>query len=386
MIVRMMPMDAPIYEPGKPIADLQATYGLADVVKLASNENPYGPSPRVREALAEALQADGAEALWRYPDGAARALRRSLADRYGLSVEQVAIGAGADELIQMIALRFLYGGGVSVMAETTFPMYLIATRIAGGTPRLVPMAEDGGVDLAAHAASVDEATRIVWLANPNNPTGMMFGRQAWEGFLSRVPDDVLVVLDEAYAEFVTDADYPDGPRWIARHPNVVVLRTFSKAYGLAGLRVGYALGAPEIIAELERVRKPFNTSTLAQRAAAVALTDEAHVAFVREANLKAREALAEALLARGLRPFPSQTNFLYVPGVDGRRLAASLEPHGVIVRPAPGGVRISVGTESENARLLKALDALMADPEAAAAALGANHAADVMGAERSHEA
>ena len=355
--VRMKPLDVPIYEPGKPIAEIRERYGLDAVIKLASNENPYGPSPKVQEALLARLSAD--PELWlRYPDGAARELKRALSLRWGHSAEGIAVGPAADELIQLIALRFLADGDEAVMGELSFPMYPIATRIAGGVPIPVPMGPEGRLDLPAMLRAIGPRTRIVWLANPNNPTGTVFDREQWAAFLAEVPETVLVVLDEAYAEYVSDPNYPDGPAAVRRHPNVVVLRTFSKAYGLAGFRIGYALAAPEVVRELERVRKPFNTSAVAQLAATLALEDEAHVAFVREANRKARAALRQALEARGFRPYPSETNFLYLPHDDGRGLATRLEAAGVIVRPVPGGIRVSVGTEAENARLLAALDAL----------------------------
>lgn len=250
----------PLYEPGKPID------GQDNIIKLASNENPYGPSPKVMEAM---LLAFNAIAL--YPDGAGRALKQALSEHYGFPPDFFILGAGADELISMLAVLTLNPEREAIMAEITFPMYRIAAQLAHGQVRTVPMTGDYDLDLEAHLAVMRETTGIIYIANPNNPTGKMVDGKTLLSFLKRIPSDLIVVLDEAYAEYVTDHTYTSALTFLPDFPNLIVLRTFSKAYGLAGLRIGYGIAHPELITALERTRKPFNTSRLAQHAAIIAL-------------------------------------------------------------------------------------------------------------------
>lgn len=342
------------YVPGRPAEDVAREHGLERVVKLASNENPLGPSPRALRAVAGAL----AE-LGRYPDGAGRGLRAALAGRLGVEPERIALGNGSNEIITLLARLFVGAGEEAVVSEGAFAIYRLAVQAAGGVVRSVPMR--GFVhDLEAMARAVGPATRLVFVGNPNNPTGTIFRRPEWERFLARIPDDVVVVCDEAYAEFVEDPDYPDAIREPDRHPLLVVVRTFSKAYGLAGLRVGYALAAADVIDLLDRIRDPFNVNALAQAAARAALEDAEHLERSRSAVRAGRRFLERVFGELGLAFVPGEANFLMVDVGDGGRVAAGLERRGVIVRPIAGygfprHVRITVGTPEENGALARAL-------------------------------
>lgn len=334
----------PLYEPGKPID------GLDDVIKLASNENPYGPSPKVIEALLAQLST-----VSLYPDGAGRTLKQTLSEHYGFPPDYFILGAGADELISMLAILTLNPAREAVMAEITFPMYRIAAQLAHGQVRTVPMTGDYDLDLEAHLAVLRETTGIIYIANPNNPTGKMIDGQTLLSFLKRVPSDLVVVLDEAYAEYVTDGTYRSALTFLPDFPNLIVLRTFSKAYGLAGLRIGYGIAHPELITALERTRKPFNTSRLAQNAAIVALKDQTYVTRVVQMTTQERERVFTTLRREGWHVLPSQTNFLFLPHHAPRAIADALEKKGLIVRPLVGGLRVTIGTAEQNDRLLEAL-------------------------------
>ncbi|PTQ56621.1 MAG: Biosynthetic Aromatic amino acid aminotransferase beta [Candidatus Carbobacillus altaicus] len=337
----------PLYEPGKPID------GLEDVIKLASNENPYGPSPKVTEAILAALGE-----VYLYPDGAGRALKQTLSEYYGFPPEFFILGAGADELISMLPVLTLGPGREAIMAEITFPMYRIATLLAGGRVRTVSMTDHYDLDLSAHLTAIHEKTGLMYIANPNNPTGKIVDREALLSFLKRVPDDLIVVLDEAYAEYVTDEAYASALTFLPDFPNLIVLRTFSKAYGLAGLRIGYGIAHPELITALERTRKPFNTSRLAQQAAIAALGDQAYVARVIQATVNERTRVYQTIVEEGWDVLPSETNFLFLPHADPRTLAYTLEEKGIIVRPLAGGLRVTIGTPEQNDRLLQAVSTL----------------------------
>lgn len=344
------------YQPGKPISELSREMGIPehDIIKLASNENPLGPSPKALEALAA-----GAQELARYPDGSAFALRAALAAHHGLDGAQVVLGNGSNDVLDMVARAFLAPGTSAVYAQHAFIVYPLATQSAGARGIAVP-ARDFGHDLAAMAAAVAADTRVLWIANPNNPTGTYVSEDALKALLEAVPGNVLVVVDEAYGEYLEPSDRMDTVSWIARHPNLVLTRTFSKAYGLAGLRVGYALAHPEVADLLNRVRQPFNVSTPGQLAAVAALGDEAFVARSRTLNAEGMRLLTEAFDVLGLAYIPSRGNFVTFRAGDAAAVYQRLLRRGVIVRPIagyglPAHLRVSIGLPQENERFLVAL-------------------------------
>lgn len=345
----------PAYKPAKLIAG-----PAAELVKLSSNENPLGPSPLALEALQAAIGQ-----VHRYPDAGSGALRESLAAHAGLSAEQVTCSNGSDELVLLLCLAFLDAGDEVVMAEGTFISYLIRTLELGARPVRVPLREYTH-DLAAMAAAVTPRTRLIFVCNPNNPTGTTNGAAEVRAFLDAVPDDVLVVMDEAYVEFVTRPDYPDLlPAIRDGRQNLLLLRTFAKIYGLAGLRLGYAFGHPDVIGYLDRARPTFNVNALAQAAALAALEDQEHVARSREHAIACRQRFEQELRALGLSPVPTQTNFVAVPVPDDAAMTEALLERGITVTPLagwglPGHIRISFGTDEENQRLFEALRALLA--------------------------
>lgn len=347
------------YVPGKPIAELERELGIRDIVKLASNENPLGPSP-VALAAASAALAD----MTLYPDGSGHVLKSALAARFGLEPAQLTLGNGSNDLLDMVARAFLGPGRRSVFSQFAFAVYPIATQAAGAEPVVVP-AREFGHDLPAMAAAARGAA-VAWLANPNNPTGTWFDREAFERFMAEVGEDVVVVLDEAYSEYVDDARYPDGLSYVARYPNLVVTRTFSKAYGLAGLRVGYAVSHPQVADLLNRVRQPFNVSSPALAAAAAVLEDGDYLRRAVEVNAAGLAQVTAGLRAQA-RPFvPSIGNFVtFDCGRPAQPVFQSLLREGVIVRPLagyglPDHLRVSIGTAAENERFLQALARVLA--------------------------
>jgi histidinol-phosphate aminotransferase len=349
------------YEPGKPIEEVQRELGLRRVVKLASNENPLGPSPAAVAGAHAALAS-----VHRYPDGPGVALRQALARRHKLEPSQIVVGNGSTDLIDLLARAYLAPGDNAVIAEQAFARFRQCVNARNGGARLVPMREHTH-DLEAMAAAVDARTRLVFVANPNNPTGTWNTRAQLEALLGRLGGEVLVVLDEAYFEYAEHADYPSGVDYVRGGAPVVVLRTFSKVYGLAGLRVGYALGPPEVALALDTVREPFNTNLVGQAAALAALEDQGHLMRSLELNRVEKARLERALVTRGLRVLPSLANFLCVEVGDGPAVYQRLLAKGVIVRPLrPYGLeswlRVSVGTADENDSLLEAIDAVLLPP------------------------
>ncbi len=345
------------YVPGKPVDELARELDLdpATIVKLASNENPLGPSPKAIEAIKAQL-----DELTRYPDGNGYMLKSKLAERYGVSVEQVTLGNGSNDILELVARAYLAPGLNAVFSEHAFAVYPIATQAVGAQAKPVP-ARQWGHDLDAMLAAIDDNTRVVFIANPNNPTGTWFGSDALVRFLSGVPEQVLVVLDEAYIEYAEDGELPDGLSFLGAHPNLLVSRTFSKAYGLAALRVGYAISSPVIADVLNRVRQPFNVNSLALAAACAALDDQAYLIESRACNSAGMRQLEAEFKAMGLDWIPSRANFIAVDfGRDAASINQSLLRDGVIVRPVasygmPTFLRVSIGTEAENARFLEAL-------------------------------
>jgi len=350
----------PAYKPGRNPADLAREIGVDRAVKLASNEVAFPPLPAVVQAIAAAAGETN-----RYPDNGAVVLTRALADRYGVEPGQVATGCGAVTVCQQLAQAFNDPGSSIAFAWRSFEMYPLLAQVAGARAVQVPLTpgRPGGPadthDLDALAAALDETTRLVFVCNPNNPTGTAVRRAELERFLDTVPATTLVVLDEAYREFVTDPDVPDGLELMRGRPNVAVLRTFSKAWGLAGLRVGYLLAEDPAVAEaVRKTNVPFSVSTLAQAAAVAALASEDEVRARCAAVVTERDRLTAALRERGLDVADSQANFVWLPlGEQTAELAAALETRAVITRPFAGeGLRVTVGSPEENDVFLAALD------------------------------
>jgi len=354
--------DLRAYDPGHDLISLRRRFAEAQLVELGSNENPYGASPLARQAVVDALAS-----IHIYPDPLGGDLKRALAATHGVDTSRILLGNGSHELLMQFAQVFAGPGDDVVASKFGFAVYSLAAQAAGA--RLQPAPAHGrdhpmprGHDLAALRAAIGPRTKLVYLANPNNPTGTWFGGEDFAAFLADVPGNVIVVVDEAYAEFVDAPDYASALPLTARHRNLVVTRTFSKAYALAGLRVGFAIADPGLIAVMERVRESFNVNAVGLAAAEAALADTAHLQASLAGNAAQRAALAEALRARGLKVSPSQTNFLLVEfGANASRIEANLVARGVVLRPMVGYglgecLRITVGTEDENRRLLEALD------------------------------
>jgi histidinol-phosphate aminotransferase len=347
------------YVPGKPIDELQRELGLTRVIKLASNENPLGPSPKALAVINET-----AATLHRYPDGGAFKLRQALAHRWKVTDEQIILGNGSDEILGLLARTFLSPGDEAVMAAHTFVIYHMEVTAAHGKAVTVPL-KDWRHDVAAMAGAITDRTRLVFLCNPNNPTGTMVSAEEVAWLLARIPDHVVVVFDEAYFEYVRSSEFPDSMAWIKEGRNVIVLRTFSKIYGLAGLRIGYGVTTGEIVNLLNRVRPPFNANSIAQRAALAALDDDEHVARSRAVNQAGMEQITNGLRALGLAPISSEANFVYVDvGRDGRAVFDAMLRHGVIVRHIDGRmIRVTIGQAEENRVFLAALAQVLQQAE-----------------------
>jgi len=346
------------YQPGKPISELVRELGLdeASVIKLASNENPLGIGPRTRAAIDAALGE-----ICRYPDGNGFELKAALAARFNVDMNAIVLGNGSNDVLELVSLAFLSPGRSAVLAQHAFAVYPLATQARGARAIVVP-AKHYGHDLAAMARAVEEDTRVVWIANPNNPTGTFAPAAEIEALLQAVPPRVLVVLDEAYNEYLPLESKYDSIKWLKRYANLVVVRTFSKAYGLAGLRVGYGLMHAAVADILNRVRQPFNVNSLALTAARAALDDMEFVARSYAANLQGLRQLEEGIQALGLEAIPSYGNFLAVRVGKAAEVYKRLLRRGVIVRPVAGyelpeHLRVTVGTAEENARFLAALGA-----------------------------
>ena len=340
---------------------------MSDIVKLASNENPLGPGAAVREAIAGSV-AD----IARYPDGSAFELKQAIARRHGVAPDCLTLGNGSNDVLVLLAEAFLKPGLEAVYAQYAFAVYAIAVQAVGATARVIPALgwEQGqplGHDLEGMARAVDERTRLVFIANPNNPTGTWVGDDALRRFLDSMPRETLVVVDEAYADYVEDAAYPDCTAWVDTYPNLVVTRTFSKAFGLAGLRLGYAVSNPQIADILNRVRQPFNVNSVVQAAGLAALADQEYLARSVQTNNRERDRMAAAFDRLGLRQIPSVGNFILVDfGRPAAPVYEALLRRAVIVRPVgnyglPDCLRISIGTPDENTRLIAALSAVLED-------------------------
>ena len=354
------------YQPGKPVAELEREYGIRDAIKLASNENPLGPSPLAIAAAQAVLQE-----IARYPEGGGHLLAQRLAEKHGIGRECITLGNGSNDVLDLIARVFLTPEHSAVFSEYAFAVYPISVQAAGARARVAP-AHDGscgpeyGHDLVAMRDQVDDTTRLVFIANPNNPTGTWLAEPELEDFIGSLPAHIMVVVDEAYIEYVAHASYPDTSGWLARFPNLIVTRTFSKAYGLAGLRVGYALSNPAVANLLNRVRHPFNVNLVAQAAALAALEDHEHLDRSIRGNHEGMFQLMTGVARLGLGCIESAGNFLTVDtGRSGVEVYNALLQEGVIVRPLanyrmPQHLRVTIGSTTENARFLDALEKVLA--------------------------
>lgn len=354
------------YDPGHDLVSLRRRFESAQLTELGSNENPYGASPLARAAVLDQLHE-----LHRYPDPLGGDLKRALAGVHGVQTSQILLGNGSHELLMQLAQAFAGPDDEVIFSRYGFAVFALATQAAGARMRVaeaLPRDADMplGHDLDALAAAVTASTRLVYLANPNNPTGTWFSNEALANFVARVPPDVIVVVDEAYAEMADAPDYASALSLQVRHPNLVVTRTFSKAYGLAGLRCGYLVAAAGLVAVMERLRESFNVNAVALAACTAALADREHLEWVCARNREQRQVLSAALRSRGLRVWPSQTNFVLVEfGTRTAQVEAELIARGVVLRPMSGYgladcLRITIGTPDENRRLLSALDEVLA--------------------------
>jgi len=348
------------YQPGKPVEELERELGISGAIKIASNENPHGPSPKALAAMREKL-----DEMNRYPDGAAWELREKLAERFAVDAGQLVFGCGADEVLELLAKSFLAPGDEVVYAWPSFAMYPVVVAGMGATGVQVPLNDDLVHDLPAMSRAVTARTKMVVLCNPNNPTGTSFGRDAFDAFVASLPGEVVLVVDEVYIEFAAREDFPDTLSLLASRPGTISLRSFSKLYGLAGLRIGYGLCDLELAGILDRARHPFNVSRLAEIGAVAALDDTAHVETTLGRNREGADLLTRELEALGVRVWPTDTNFLLIrTEATGAETYEGLLREGVIVRPLPGTgldhhVRVTIGTPEENERLVKCMRKLL---------------------------
>ncbi len=351
-LVRPNIRDLRPYEPGKPIEEVQRELGLKDIVKMASNENPVGPSPLAVRAIRENL-----DRINLYPDGGGYYLKKKLASSLGVGEDQIILGNGSDEIIRMVVETFLNEGEEAVIAEPSFVIYKLAVKTINGKCRMVAL-NDYQYDMESMAKVVGERTKIVFVANPNNPTGTMVTKSEVESFLAKIPEGVISVFDEAYFEYIERDDFPETIRYINSGATIICLRTFSKIYGLAGLRIGYGISQPEIVTEMNRVRQPFNANSIAQVAAISALDDREHVEKSREVNRAGKDFLYRELEKRKIAYVPSEANFILVEVGDGAGVASALLKKGVIVRDMscynlPNFVRVTIGVEEANKRFIE---------------------------------
>lgn len=351
-ISRLMP-----YQPGKPMDELERELGISNIIKLASNENPFGASPAALQAVSQSIQE-----VSRYPDGNGFALRSALAEFHNVDLECITIGNGSNEILELVARLFLVPGSRSMFSQHAFAVYPIVTQAAGAEAVVVPVEKETfQTDLKGMLAKLDDRVRVLFLANPNNPTGTWIGASELRAFLETVPPQVVVVVDEAYFEYVDKQGYDSAVAWINDFPNLLVTRTFSKIYGLAGFRIGYSVSQPELAELLNRVRQPFNTNLPAQAAALAALSDTDHVTLSRDKNLSGMAQIESACDQLGLACIPSAGNFICIDFArDAMPVYNSLLHQGIIVRPVanydmPTYLRVTIGTEEENQRFIEAL-------------------------------
>jgi len=347
------------YTPGKPIEEVQREFGLTDIIKLASNENPLGPSPKAVQAICQA-----AGDVWLYPDNDCYHLRRALSEKFGFPGEQILLGHGSDELIHNIGLAFISPEEEVMMSTAPFSQWDFTAKLMGGKPVYVPT-NDFRYDTAAMAAQVSAKTKVVFVGNPHNPTGALVTKAELDTLLEALPESTILVMDEAYYEYVDDTEYPDSLALVKEGRDVIVLRTFSKIYGLAGLRIGYGVTTPELADALNRVREPFNVSSVAQAAALASLQDPSQVERTKALNRESKETMYRAFDELGLQYTRSYANFVWVDvGRDCREVFLNLLKRGVIVRTgdifgAPTHIRVTTGTLEQSARFISALEEVL---------------------------
>jgi len=351
------------YVPGKPLREVERELGLRECIKLASNENPAGPSPKAVEALKTFMGKSGE--LCRYPDGSGFYLKNALSEKLfadGAKVrpEEIILGNGSNELLDIAVRTFLGPGDEAVMASPSFVVYAMAVQSIGGVAREMRL-RNHTHDLPAMADAITPKTKMVFIANPNNPTGTINKKDEFDAFMKHVPDGVLVVMDEAYCEYVQDPEYPDTLKFFGQGRDILILRTFSKVYGLASLRIGYGIANKEILEEMNKIREPFNTNAMAQEAALAALGDEAHLKRSIQINEEGKQFLYGQFDALGLKYVPTEANFIYMLlDTESRGLFDTLLRKGVIVRPAgPKEIRVTVGLPEENRRFIEALKSVI---------------------------
>jgi len=343
------------YVPGKPVSELERELGISNSVKLASNENPLGCSPKAISAINGEMGE-----VARYPDGGGFELRSALAEKHGVDSGCITLGNGSNDVLDMIARVFLGPGKESLFSQHAFAVYPISSQAVGADLKVAP-AKDYGHDLNAMAELISEQTGVIWIANPNNPTGNWLSSSELRSFIATVPSNCIVVVDEAYIEYVAEEDYPDASNWLSDYPNLIVTRTFSKAYGLASLRVGYGVSHPDIADLINRVRQPFNVNSMALAAAKAALEDDNFIRHAVEVNSAGMAQLVYGFQEMGLEFIPSVGNFITVDvGRSGPEVDQALLLEGCIVRPVanyglPNHLRVSIGLPEENARLLEAM-------------------------------
>lgn len=345
------------YQPGKPIEDVKKELGLTKVYKMASNENPLGCSPLAKEAILEVLNH-----LNLYPDGNATELKSAIAKKFGIKPTQVQPSSGSDEMVDQIAKTFINQGDEVILADITFPRYMTTTKMMGGVPVIVPL-KDFTHDLDGMLDSITDKTRLIWLCNPNNPTGTMFSEKKLLNFLERVPKHIIVVYDEAYNEYATHKDFPyNSISLLDTYPNILILRTFSKVYGLAALRVGYTIASEEILMNIDKIRPPFNVNAVAQAAAIAALQDDAFLKKSYETNKLGKEYLYKSFEEMGIWYAPSEANHIFL---DSRKncneVFMELQKMGIIIRPMyKTYIRVSIGTMEENKLFIECLKKVLA--------------------------
>ncbi|KAB3530345.1 histidinol-phosphate transaminase [Alkaliphilus serpentinus] len=345
------------YKPGKPIADVKREYGLTEVIKLASNENPLGSSPKAKEAIRGAL-----DNLNIYPDGNSTDLRAALAKYLQVDASKVLPSSGSDEMVDMISKTFINHGDDVIMADVTFPRYLTTAKMMGANPVIIPL-KDFCYDLEGMKAAITDKTKMIWLCNPNNPTGTMFTEGALIEFLDAIPSNIVVVYDEAYNEYVTRDDYPkDSMKLLDKYPNIIIMRTFSKVYGLAALRVGYTIASEEIINYINRIRGPFNVNALAQVAAMAALEDTDFLKKSYRVNKEGKEYLYNAFKEMGIKFAPSEANHIFLDATkDSQLVFTELQRRGMIIRPMYGTyTRVSIGTMEQNKKFIELFKEVLA--------------------------
>lgn len=340
------------YVPGKPIESVMKEFGIKNVIKLASNENPLGFSEKVKEILMKSL-----DNLALYPDGNATNLKEALSEKLDIDVDNILPSSGADEMIDLIAKTVISPGDEAITADITFPRYISTTKMMGGTPIVVPL-KNFTFDLNGILNNITNRTKLIWICNPNNPTGTIVTEKELMDFFEKVPENILIVYDEAYREYVTRDDYPKNSiEFVKKYSNILVMRTFSKAYGLAGLRVAYAIGSKKIIENINKVRGPFNVNSLAQIAAIAALKDDEFLERIYNLNLEGKNYLYDQFKNMNLEFPPSEANHIYVNvGKDAQEVFVELQKRGVIIRPMGGTwIRVSVGTMEENRTFIEKL-------------------------------